>query len=412
MIYRQYPAPGAYNIHRLLALRCIILCAQVGALFVVGLWLGRAPPAAALLIVFMILAATTLASWRGFMSLSVLLLIDVVALGTLLYFTGGATNPFGWILLLSVTISATVLTKRPTWFVALIAIAVYSLLMKFYRPLPDAMPRADSGFALHVFGMWVSFILSAVLIAHFVSSMAESARARDRALAQAREQALCDERLIGLGALAASAAHELGTPLATLSVLAEEVVFDLDNRAEDSARRKLLTMREQIKRCKQAISSVASTAGVNAAQSGHIVEMREFIETTVEEWRMRRGDIPVRSNFRGMTMHLVVEQSFASALVNLFDNAADASPGDVGIHVDWNEENLAISVEDRGPGFEPGLRAQAGKAPISGKGEGHGLGLYLSQGIITRLGGSLDIRTRTGGGTAVKVQVPLAGLKV
>lgn len=412
-------APG---FRRVFVLRCAVHFAQAVIVVAAGFWLNGPPPAAILIAVGCALVVSNLTSWRALGSrkpapevvFPVQLAIDIAVLGLLLYYAGGATNPFVWLLLLSITVAATVLTRRQTWLIALLGAGVYSLLMWFYRPLPGVHLPTGSGFALHVIGMWAGFIFSAFLIAHFVAGMAANVRIRDRALARAREQALRDERLVSLGALAASAAHELGTPLGTLTVLADDLAMDIDTGAADAARRKLDVMAGQLRRCKQAIATLVSSAGTEAAQSGRAIDIATFLDATIAEWRARRADVRLRCHFNDEAprLRLVAEQQLASALVNVFDNAADASPGDVEIYADWNDDALAIRVDDRGPGFAPELRDRVGKAPVSHKGRGHGLGLYLTQGIIDRLGGRLHIRPRSGGGTSVEVQLPLTALKV
>lgn len=421
--------PSAFNstgdasgFRRLFMLRGVVHAGQAGAVVAAGFWLGGPPPAAILIAVGCALVAANLVSWRALGSqrlapevvFPVQLCADIAVLGLLLYYVGGATNPFVWLMLLSITIAATVLTRWQTWLIALMAAGVYSLLMRFYRPLPGVHLPTGSGFALHIVGMWAGFIFSALLIAHFVAGMAANLRVRDRALARAREQALRDERLVSLGALAASAAHELGTPLGTLTVLADELMVDVETGAADAARHKLTVMAGQVQRCKQAIAAIVSSAGTEAAQSGRAVDIAAFLDATIGDWRARRADVRLRCHFNASapSLRLVAEQQLASALVNLFDNAADASPDDVEIHADWNGDALAIRVDDRGPGFAPELRDRVGKTPVSGKGKGRGLGLYLSQGIIDRLGGKLRIQPRRGGGTRVEVQLPLAALKV
>lgn len=412
-------APNA-DFRRLFLLRGLIFCGEGGAIVSAGCWLHAVPPWPALGAVFIICAMFNFVSWRALErshpqpAFFAQLLLDLVALGALLFFTGGATNPFVWLLLLPLTIAATVLPRKQTWLTALAACAIYSFLMWFYRPIPDMHLPTGSEFALHILGMWVGFIVSTLLIAHFLSRTADNVRARDRALAQAREQALRDERLISLGTLAASAAHDLGTPLGTLAVLTEELAADIDMQAADAARRKLELMDTQIERCKQAIAGIASSAGVEAAQGGQALEMAAFIDATVNDWRVRRAGIEVRCRINGIAPgpRLVAEKNLVSALTNIFDNAADASPTDVDIEADWTDDTLEICVSDRGRGFALDKRSRIGKTLFSDKPDGHGLGLYLSYGIIDRLGGKLSIRPRAGGGTAVEVHLPLAGLRV
>jgi two-component system sensor histidine kinase RegB len=408
------------SFRRLFMLRSVILCGQVGAVAAAGFWLHCPPPAAVLAAILSILLLINVASWPWLRQramprlLFAQILVDIAALSLLFYFTGGATNPLVWLLLLSITIAATVLSRLQTWLIALAAVAAYSLLMVIYRPLPGVYLPAGSGFALHIFGMWLGFILSAVLIAHFVAGMAANVRERDRALARAREQALRDERLVSLGILAASAAHELGTPLNTMAILTRELTLDLEAGATDDAHGKLATMRGEIRRCKRTLAGIAASTGADAAQSANAVEVAAFLQTTVEEWRARRGNVRLvyRRSRSAPHLRLVAEQSLGSALANVFDNAADASPDHVEIDADWTNDTLMLCVADRGPGVESGLRHRIGKTPLSAKADGHGLGLYLSQGIIGRLGGNLSIRPRDGGGTAVEVRLPLAGLKV
>ncbi|HEX5420155.1 MAG TPA: ATP-binding protein [Gammaproteobacteria bacterium] len=415
-------APGGLSFRRLQVLHGVVVLGQLGAIIGAGFWLEVSPPVPVFAATLGLLAAVNLFAWRLFdlhglsaeTSFFCQLLADTAALAALLYFTGGATNPFVWLMLLSITIAATVLRKWQTWLIALCSVAAYTALMGFYRPLPGMRLPIGTGFAVHVIGMWIGFMLSAFLIAHFVAGMAAGVRVRDQALARAREEALRDERLVSLGALAAGVAHELGTPLGTLTVLAEEAALDLRAGAGDAALHKLNVMREQLRRCKQALASMATAAGAEAAQSGRAVDVGAFIESTIGEWRLRRRDVQVRCRLNGAApkMQLVAERSLVSALTNIFDNAADASPEQVEIDADWDADALAIRVQDRGRGFRSELKARVGKALFTGKPGGHGLGLYLSQGIIDRLGGSLSIEPRRGGGTAVKVRLPMAELRV
>ncbi len=406
---------------RTLFLHAAILSGQVGAIIAAGFWLGAPVPVPALAGVLAFLFAASLLSWRAALRdrspagapLALQLLADLAALTLLLYLSGGSTNPFVWLMLLSTTVAATLLPRWQAWSVAAAAIAAYSLLMRWFRPLPGMHMTGSSEFALHILGMWIGFLLSTVLIVHFVAGMAAAVRARDRELARAREQALRDERLLSLGALAASTAHELGTPLGTLTVLAGEAALDLDAGDRDATRRKLETMRGQLLRCREALFAMASSAGAGDARGGHATDLAVFVAATIDAWRVRHENVRVqcRINPAAPSVRVVAERSFASALVNLFDNAAHASPGEVEITADWNGDVLTIGVLDRGAGFAPGQAARIGSEPFTGRADGHGLGLYLSRGIIDRLGGRLAIRPRHGGGTAVEVRVPLAELR-
>src|SRR5262249_9207442 len=145
---------------------------------------------------------------------------------TVLYFVGGSTSPFVSLYLLPLTVAANLLTRRHTWALTLFTAVCYSMLLMWYVPFEAQERHSDEQshhFGFHVLGMWVIFIVSAGLVAHYVSSLAQSLRERDRQLARAREEVLRNERIVALGTLGAGAAHELGTPLATMSVLAEDM---------------------------------------------------------------------------------------------------------------------------------------------------------------------------------------------
>src|ERR1051325_4745874 len=228
------PTPAAVNLQRLVVLRTIALAGQALAVWAAVTWLQVALP---LEPVIAILAAATIVNfftWRRLrlvwpvrdLELFVHLTFDAVALTAVLYFAGGPTNPFVSLYLLPLTLTAAALSWRYTWSMAALTLTCYSLLLVSYVPLyhrhPGAALHELDDFKMHVFGMWLGFILSAGLIAYFAVRMRETLRERDRLRAQVREQELRHERVLALGTLAAGAAHELGTPLSTIAVLRSE----------------------------------------------------------------------------------------------------------------------------------------------------------------------------------------------
>jgi len=249
-----------------------------------------------------------------------------------LYFAGGATNPFAWFYLLPLMIAATVLSNGYTWAVAGLTTVCYSLLMVYYTPLHLGGNSHGGGFELHVFGMWFGFMLSAGLVAYFVAGMANSLRDRDRNLAQAREQALRDERLVALGTLAAGAAHELGTPLGTMAIvtgdLLQEYPAENGNEPESDLHEKLEIIRSQIKRCKEALSIISASAGEAQSVSGEPVAVDRYLEQLIAQWRTRRTAANLKCGFHGERPSplILAENVLSQALTNILDNAADASP--------------------------------------------------------------------------------------
>jgi len=407
---------AAINLRRLLALRVIVFAGLLLTLWFAVVRLGLSLPLAPPLAVLATMLAISLASlWRltrpwpvRDAELFVQLLADVTALTVLLYFTGGSTNPFITLYLLPLAITAAALPVR-VWWMAGITIACYAALLVWHVPLPHAEHSHDTDFSVHVFGMWLGFVASAALIASFSVRMNATLRARDHMLAELREQALRQERIVAIGTLAAGAAHELGTPLSTMAVLVKDIQPD-----ETVAAGKLEILRAQIARCKEILGSLSAAAGQVRAESGQSRPLNSFLEELVRRWQATRPDINVRTRLAGQgpTPRIVAEQTLAQAITNILNNAADVSPQDVELDGRWTADTLVLEIADRGPGFEPELVHKAGEPFHSTKSEGLGLGLFLAYTTLNRLGGDVRLMNRDGGGVLCRLTLPLAALRV
>lgn len=414
---------SAVNLQRLVVLRTIALGGQVLAVWAAIGWLGIILPLRPIMSILAAAAVVNVFTWLRLrwprsvhdVELFAHLTFDVVALTGVLYFAGGPTNPFAPLYLLPLTLTAAALSWRYTWAMALLTLACYSSLLFFYVPLyhahNGAMLHELDDFKTHVFGMWLGFILSGALIAYFAVRMRETLRERDRLRAQMREQELRHERVLALGTLAAGAAHELGTPLSTMAVLAADLARDaaaVPNKAK--------MLREQIARCKEILSSLSAAVGQTRAEGGGARALDVYFAGLIERWRSLRPGIGVAVRIEGASPapRIVTERTFEQALLNVFNNAADASAHDVEVEARWTDVELTLAVSDRGPGLSAEVQEHAGEPFFSTKapGEGMGLGLFLARGTIERLGGSLMLSNRVGGGAVCRVQLPLAALKV
>ena len=224
-----------------------------------------------------------------------------------------------------------------------------------------------------------------------------------------REQCLRDEQLVALGTLATGAAHELGTPLATMAVLTGELErTDL----EDSARRNLKILHDQILRCKKALSVISASAGEVQAESGGLATVTLFLDQVVKEWQNQRLDakICVQTTPGPASARILDEYTLHQALINLLNNAADASPEDVTLEATWDEQFLTLGISDRGPGLYSDIAARIANPKATNKEHGMGLGLFLTHATVTRLGGEIDLLRREGGGTHTQIRLPLANL--
>lgn len=409
-------ASSTRNLKQLVMLRSLVIAGVLLALSSAHWFGGISLPPQPLLVISGSLALVNLLTWKRVRSgvyisdheFLLQLSIDVLAIAALLFFTGGASNPFAWFFLIPLIIAATVLPAIATWLMAALTTGCYTLLMFFFLPLGsgDHLQHSDN-FAQHVFGMWFGFVLSAALIAWFVTGMAQTLKERDIALARAREQALRDEQLVALGTLATGAAHELGTPLATMAILSGE----LQRLAlEDSVKRKLQILRDQIERCKRALSVISASAGEVRAESGSLVPVQKFLDQVIEGWHRQRmqGSLETAVQAGSPAARIINEYTLHQSLINLLNNAADVSSAPVALQASWDRQQLSIDILDNGPGLHPGVVSRLEQHKTTDKEWGMGLGLFLTHATVQRLGGEIALFDRDSGGTCTRIRLPLA----
>jgi two-component system sensor histidine kinase RegB len=324
------------------------------------------------------------------------LLLDILALFGLLYFSGGASNPFTSLFILQVVIAAATLSPIYTWLSALITIALYTLLMFWNVDVPAMHHHHDgASFNLHIHGMWVSFVVLALLVAGFVVRMNSTLRKQDQLLADA-------EQIAALGTLATSAAHELGTPLSIMAVLAG------DYPGEQG-----MLLKQQLQRCKHIIAQITLSASVMRAESGTLMPLDEFLTHLLREWQelrpTTRCDYHASADSPPVT--IIAEHSLGQAIMNLLSNAADASPETIALRAYWSRTALTLEISDRGTGFPASILATIGQLGTTTKPEGMGMGLYLTKTILQRLGGTLQLRNQENGGAVAIIYLPLQKLQ-
>jgi two-component system sensor histidine kinase RegB len=332
------------------------------------------------------------------------LAVDIAAFTSLLYFTGGSTNPFVSLYLVPISLAATSLPARYAWLVGAMCGAGYSLL--WWRSVP--LPTVD--FDLHLTGMWVNFAIAAVLIVLFVGRMARLVRERDRELAAMRETALRDQQIIELGTLAAGTAHELNTPLSTLAILVEE----LDEQATDPAQKQQLrVMMEEIKVINERLNRIAGGVGAERSAGARPVALREFLDELIVQWRNTHPDVELALTLElpDDGVRIVAEATIEQAIRNVLDNAAHATLANgarrIDVLVALRDARLEIAVTDQGAGLDPGVRDEVGLKIVSTKERGLGVGLLLSRAALQRFGGRLELKNRAAGGVEAHIQLPL-----
>ena len=326
-------------------------------------------------------------------------LVDTAVLSWLLAWTGGIANPFASLFLLPIALTAMALPRRWAVATALTCVLGYLLAVAFGQPLPILHDRFD----LHLAGMAVNFLLSVALVAWFLIRLAAARDQRERELAALRERFVRSEGILALATHAASVAHELNTPLGTMTLLLD----DLDASAlgrdgiEDIA-----TLRRLVDICRDRVRSLADPADPRATT-------RVELDRVLEHWQLVRPTI-VLERSGNLEPGARVERSIGHLLLALLNNAADASESNgsqrVDLRLQLEDGVLDGTIRDYGSGFD----AQIPFLPVlfrSGKPNGLGVGLALSHAAIEQLGGELQMDEHDEGGVCARFRVPLDAVR-
>ncbi|MCW5599466.1 MAG: HAMP domain-containing histidine kinase [Nitrosomonas sp.] len=416
-----HQSPLSKNLQRLFFLRSIAIVVQCALFVFVYSAIEIEVPWTEMTIVVVILSILNFFTWVRLhhtfpvsnLEFFAQLLIDIFALTALLYLSGGSTNPFISLYLLPLTIAAAILPWRYTWAIAGITITCYTILLFEYIPLPHDHSDDHSAhlmeFNLHISGMWLTFVLSTILIAWFVVKMSSSIRDRDKDLAQAREQALRNEQIIALGTLAAGAAHELGTPLSTMAVIAGELQREFPQNEE--FQNNIQILRNQITHCKQTLTQLLANAGQARVEDGNSQPVDYFLKQILAKWQLIRPSTKFNYLSDGVqpVPRIMNTQLLSQSILNLLNNAADASTNEVKIKSHWDQQMLNLEIHDDGEGLTKEAMQRAGEAFFTSKapGQGFGIGLFLANANIERFGGSVRLFNHPEGGACIHVSLPL-----
>ncbi|HEX8167618.1 MAG TPA: ActS/PrrB/RegB family redox-sensitive histidine kinase [Beijerinckiaceae bacterium] len=338
------------------------------------------------------------ASYRlGTDAATLLLGFDILQLAALLYLTGGLQNPFAMLFLAPVLISATALPPERTLALGCLAVGSASLLVLVHRPLPWAGQGPDLPF-LYVTGVWTAILLGVAFTGVYAWRVAEEARQLAEALAATERVLAREQHLSQLDGLAAAAAHELGTPLATIALVAKELDHALPKEgpvAED-----LRLLREQVERCRQILAKLTS---LDQDQPGFLETMTigHLLEEVVEPERALEVEIAVEADGEGPEPACRRSPGLLYGLANILDNAVDFAKARVEVEARWTPAEVRLEIRDDGPGFAPEVLLRAGEPYVTTRGPGKrtggeeagglGLGLFIAKTLLERSGAQLSL---------------------
>lgn len=392
----------------LIAIRWIAIAGQLVALVLVRFLMGFPVPLAwALAIVALSAVINLFLNWRFPRShllrdgeAAVHLGYDLAQLGLLLYLTGGMTNPFALLLLVPVTISATILSGRSTAILLGFALALSLGLLFWHRPLPWAgAPLELNG--LYAFGLWVGLALGMAFLALYAARVSAETHRRREALAATQDALAKEQQISALGALAAAAAHELGTPLATITIAAQEMLAS--GSKDESVNEDIRIIADQADRCRGILRQLAETYAEE--REHHLLERsaEAIVEEAAQPARSLREGINISilraENCDGPPPRLRSPPEIVHGLRNFIDNAVAHARKEVRLTLAWQRDELHLSVADDGPGFDSGLLRHLGepylsRLPAASQGDregrqGLGLGIFIGKTLLERTGASV-----------------------
>jgi two-component system sensor histidine kinase RegB len=392
----------------ILRLRWLAVLGQLAAIFVVLQGLEFDLPVIPCLTVIALSALLNLGLQIAFNPMqrlepryaAALLALNIVELAALLFLTGGLQNPFSFLFLAPVLISATALPSRLTMALGGLAVACASLLVFFYMPLPWDPDDPLVLPPIYLFGVWLSIVVAIGVTSLYAFQVTEEARELADALAATELVLAREQHLTQLDGLAAAAAHELGTPLSTIVLISRELERALQDNAQVSA--DIKTLREQAQRCRDILSKITQLSSTGAPFDR--MKLSTLIEEIVAPHREFGVDIKVRIAVAASSEPVGTRNpAILYGVGNILENALDFARSAVEVNAWWNDDSVEIVVSDDGPGFAPDILKRIGEPYLSrrrggeeqGERSGLGLGVFIARTLLERTGARISFANRT-----------------
>jgi two-component system sensor histidine kinase RegB len=357
----------------------------------------------------------------GSQGLGLLLLLDVATLTGLLYFSGGAANPFFFFYFANIAVAGIILSRFWMMIITIASVICGAWLLHNANSLAvfqNSPFDYQAPWGVTKIAFLIAFTTSCSVLAYFVAMLALEVRQRDRRLAIAEKDRERAQRLEALATLAAGAGHELASPLSTIAVISGELARTLEkHEIPDKVRRDFGLIREEINRCKDILRRMKSGAGEAAAEHLHPVTLQEILADTLAAMREPQRVTVDMERAVADFQALLPKQALSQALRNLIQNGLDASSPQQSVKVHStivlqreDQRFWLLEIADKGSGMSDDVLRRIGEPFFTTKevGEGMGMGVFLTRNVIHGLGGDLQFERKNEGGTLCKVQIPLS----
>jgi len=344
-----------------------------------------------------------------------LMVVDLITLTCMLYFSGGIDNPFSLFYLVNLAVGGVILRPQWAWVLAAMAIAGCTLLMFLSVPIEGLIePKRNGQLSPHTVGLFIAYATCASVVTHFVTRTAAELTRSERLLSETKAANQRAQRLEGLTTLAAGAAHELASPLSTIDVIARELGRHLqDCETPESVRQDVRLIDQQLEICRQILRRMRGAVGDSMAGSWDRTTVGDLIDCALEGVRdPERVDVDdAPETVEGQPLW-IPQEAVAQAIRNLIHNGLDASGpgGRVKLETSHDDSKIVFRIRDSGRGMTDEELGRAGEPFYTTKepGRGMGLGLFLTRNVVSRLGGSLEFESVQGHGTVATVKLPCA----
>jgi two-component system sensor histidine kinase RegB len=406
---------GRVNLRTLIVIRWIAVVGQAATLLIVNLALGFTLPleialgvVAASALINIANSLQTSGSVRlGDRDVTMYLAYDVVQLGALIYLTGGLQNPFVLLVLAPVTIGAAILTRASTTLLSGVTVAVISALAVWHLPLPwdEDLLQLPS---LYILAVWLALTLSTTFISGYTWSVAEEGRRMSDALAATQLALAREQRVSAVGALAAAAAHELGSPLATIAVIAKELARDLPPSGPFAEDAQLLL--SQTERCRTILAELSRQREADGGAPYARLPISLLVEAAGEPHHCPPIDIVYSTTGIAAEQPAVARSpEIIHGLGNIIQNACQFARRRVDVTTAWDDKKVSVEVADDGSGFPAQILSRLGEPYLSGRGEmaeHMGLGIFIAETLLRRTGAAVEFGNAATGGAQVRISWP------